>query len=98
MEALTKCMGDPSNGSDGSPTTTALVATTVAATIALVSLSRYALWPRKQRIIRGPLTTSLPRIPQAERAGITYKHDHFPGGRDVETPVSLFLNYCLCLI
>ncbi|KXJ95310.1 Alpha/Beta hydrolase protein [Microdochium bolleyi] len=56
------------------------------ATIALLSLSRYALWPQRERIIRGPVSTAFPRISKAERDMIIYKHDHFPGGRDVETP------------
>ncbi|KAJ1331546.1 2-hydroxy-6-oxonona-2,4-dienedioate hydrolase [Microdochium nivale] len=85
MEALSKCMGGPSDGQT-TTTTTTLVATTVVATIALLSLSRHVLWPQRQRIIRGPVSTAFPRIPKAERDKIIYKHDHFPGGRDVETP------------
>ncbi|KAI1500064.1 Alpha/Beta hydrolase protein [Biscogniauxia marginata] len=84
MESISKYLaapGEPVNQS------TAVIATTAAVSaVALFSLARFALWPRKPRVIRGPLTTSVPRLSEAERAAIPYRTDHFPGARDVETP------------
>ncbi|KAI0424147.1 Alpha/Beta hydrolase protein [Xylaria sp. FL1042] len=67
-------------------TTPVVVATTVATTLALASLTRFALWPRKPQIIPGALTTSVPRLSEDELAKATYRPDHFPGARDVVTP------------
>ncbi|KAI5927744.1 Alpha/Beta hydrolase protein [Camillea tinctor] len=85
MESISKCLasGPPGEATDKSK---AIIATTVVTTVALLSLARISLWPRKSEIIRGPLTTSVPRLSEAERAAIPYQPDHFPGARDVETP------------
>lgn len=68
--------------------TMAIVATTVVATISALSLARYALYPTRKPVIPGPLTTSLPKLPKAELEKVPYQPDHFPGARDVVTPVS----------
>ncbi|KAI1820332.1 Alpha/Beta hydrolase protein [Xylaria intraflava] len=64
----------------------AIVATTVVTTLTLTSLMRYALRTRKPQIIRGALTTSVPRMSKEERAKIPYPSDEIPGARDVVTP------------
>ncbi|KAI0383864.1 alpha/beta-hydrolase [Hypomontagnella monticulosa] len=81
MEAISKCFEAP-----GEPQSTAVIATTVATTIALISLARYALWPRKRAIIPGPLTTSIHKLSKTEIAKLSYSLDTFPGARDVVTP------------
>ncbi|KAI0176232.1 alpha/beta-hydrolase [Hypoxylon sp. FL1284] len=81
MEAISKCLDSP----EGSRST-ALIATTVVTTVTLISLARYALWPTKRAIIPGPLTTRFPKLSKAEIDKIPYKHDLFPGARDVVTP------------
>ncbi|KAI8946072.1 Alpha/Beta hydrolase protein [Xylaria longipes] len=81
METVAKCFSSP-----GESTTTAVVATTVVTTLALASLTRFVLWPRKPQIIPGALTTSVPRLSKEELAKAAYRTDHFPGARDVVTP------------
>jgi pimeloyl-ACP methyl ester carboxylesterase len=67
--------------------TAAVIATTAAATVALSSLLRIALYPRHPQILRGPLKTVIPTLSDAELAALDYTPDAFPGARDVETPV-----------
>ncbi|KAI3328913.1 alpha/beta-hydrolase [Xylariaceae sp. AK1471] len=81
MDSVTKCLNSPSES-----TAIAVVATTVVTTLALVSFTRLALWPRKRQIIRGALTTSVPKLSEEELAKVAYRPDHFPGARDVVTP------------
>ncbi|OTB06627.1 hypothetical protein M426DRAFT_105080 [Hypoxylon sp. CI-4A] len=81
METISKCLEAPAESQS-----TAVIATTVAATVALASLARVALWPKKQAVIPGPLTTALPKLSEAEIAKIPYSPDTFPGARDVVTP------------
>ncbi|KAI8966029.1 alpha/beta-hydrolase [Daldinia sp. FL1419] len=86
MEAIASmCLGPPTESGFGSGST-AIIATTVATTVALISLARFTLWPEKPAVIPGPLTTSLPRLSQAARSEIPYQPDAFPGARDVVTP------------
>ncbi|KAI1459034.1 alpha/beta-hydrolase [Annulohypoxylon moriforme] len=65
---------------------TAVIATTVAVTVALTSLVRLALWPEKQAVIPGPLSTGFRKLSKAELARVPYSPDTFPGARDVVTP------------
>ncbi|KAI1307762.1 Alpha/Beta hydrolase protein [Xylaria venustula] len=81
MDTVAKCFSSPSES-----TTTAVVATTVITTLALASLTRFALWPHKPQIIPGALTTSVPKLSKDELAKTAYRTDHFPGARDVVTP------------
>ncbi|KAI0600175.1 Alpha/Beta hydrolase protein [Biscogniauxia sp. FL1348] len=85
MESISKCLAAAAPG-EATDKSNAIIATTVVTTVALLSLARFSLWPRKPEIIRGPLTTSVPRMSEAERAAIPYQPGHFPGARDVETP------------
>ncbi|KAI1481654.1 alpha/beta-hydrolase [Daldinia eschscholtzii] len=86
MEAVASmCFGPPAGSGSGSGST-AVIATTVVTTVALVTLARRALWPEKRAIIPGPLTTTLPKFSQAALAEIPYQPDAFPGARDVITP------------
>ncbi|KAI1810257.1 Alpha/Beta hydrolase protein [Poronia punctata] len=81
MDPVSKCLGSPSESTSG-----AVVATTVVTTLAVVSLARFALWPRKRPIIRGALTACIPYLSKDEITKIPYLPDEFPGARDVETP------------
>ncbi|KAI1208865.1 alpha/beta-hydrolase [Annulohypoxylon truncatum] len=65
---------------------TAIIATTVAVTVALTSLAQFALWSEKRAVIPGPLSTGLHKLSKAELAQIPYSPDTFPGARDVVTP------------
>ena len=70
------------------PSTTAvLVTSTALATATLLVLARATLWPRRQKVLRGPLRTVIPRASPAELGALVYQPDEFPGARDVETPV-----------
>jgi hypothetical protein len=73
--------------SDGETSTAVVVATTAVATISVLALSRYALWPSRPKIIKGPLQSVIPRLSRLELQAVDYRPDHFPGARDVETPV-----------
>ncbi|UNI14454.1 hypothetical protein JDV02_001083 [Purpureocillium takamizusanense] len=68
------------------PSATVLVTTTAIATASLLVLARATLWPRKQRVLRSPLRTVLPRASSEELQGLVYRPDEFPGARDVDTP------------
>ena len=71
------------------PSSTAFVVTTTAvATATLFVAAKAALWPRRQKTLRGPLKTIIPRYAKAELAELAYQPDQFPGAKDVETPVS----------
>lgn len=70
--------------------TRAIIGTTVVTTIALFSLARWALDPKRRSVIHGPLKTAVPFMSEKEMEICTYKPDAFPGGRDVATPVSFF--------
>ncbi|KAI1661364.1 alpha/beta-hydrolase [Daldinia decipiens] len=86
MEAIASmCLGPPTESGAGSGST-AVIATSVVTTVALISLARFTLWPEKRAVIPGPLTTSLPKLSQAARSEIPYQPDAFPGARDVVTP------------
>ncbi|KAI5866887.1 alpha/beta-hydrolase [Durotheca rogersii] len=81
METVSRCFGGPAESRS-----TAVVATTVVTTVALLSLARLALWPKKQAVILGPLRTSIPRLSKAEIDEVPYPPGAFPGARDVSTP------------
>ncbi len=67
--------------------TAVIVATTVLAAIPLVYFIRALLNPLRPSVLLSPLKTLLPRMPAEERAAMPYGPDHFPGSRDVQTPV-----------
>ncbi|KAI2629790.1 alpha/beta-hydrolase [Hypoxylon sp. NC1633] len=81
MEAWSKCFDGPVASSS-----TVVIATTVATTVALISLARFTLWPRKRAVIPGPLTTTFTKLSKAELDRVPYSPDTFPGARDVATP------------
>jgi hypothetical protein len=87
MDPVGKCLS-----SSTKPSSIAAVATAVVTTVAIVSLTRLALWPRKRAVIRGALTTSIPKLSADEIAKTAYRPDDFPGARDVDTPVRLVLS------
>ena len=63
------------------------VVTTFAVTVSLVSFLNYTLWPKRPKIIEGPLHSVVARLPKHELDKLNYKPDAFPGARDVSTPV-----------
>ncbi|KAK4658585.1 hypothetical protein QC762_0000090 [Podospora pseudocomata] len=54
-------------------------------TITLVILDKI-LYPPLPKLLRSPLKTVLPTLPEDELKNLEYKPDTFPGARDVETP------------
>ncbi|KAH8196875.1 hypothetical protein TruAng_008957 [Truncatella angustata] len=66
--------------------TVAIIVTTVVSTITLFAVTRWALNPRRQPILAGPLTTTIPKLSKEELAQVPYQPNHFPGARDVVTP------------
>ena len=87
MDSLSKCLEPPP--ALGGATSASAVLTTALATVAVLTLTRYALWPgSKPKVIRSPLTTLIPRLSAAEREALVYRTDYYPGARDVPTPVS----------
>lgn len=66
---------------------TAAIATTAAVvTASILILSREVLWPRWAKILRSPLK-KMTHMSKEETRDLVYQPDHFPGARDVETPV-----------
>lgn len=86
MDALGGCAAGDTTASGALPGSLA-----IATTLTVVGLSLYALLPSRPKFIRGPLTTKIPTMSEAEIAKVTYTPDHFPGARDVATPVRVFL-------
>ncbi|KAI1263055.1 alpha/beta-hydrolase [Xylariaceae sp. FL1019] len=81
MESAAQCLTAPVESA-----TSAAIATTAVATLGLLWMARRALWPQQQQIIKGALTTSIPKLSNDEIAQISYPPDYFPGARDVFTP------------
>lgn len=63
-----------------------LVGATVLATIAAITVSRRLFREEKVKIIKGPATTLLPKLTDAEKALLPYPPDALPGARDVDSP------------
>ncbi|TDZ12940.1 Serine hydrolase-like protein [Colletotrichum orbiculare MAFF 240422] len=68
------------------PRTAVIVATTVVTTLSLLSLARFALYPRWASAIPSPLQTTMSTLTHDEIKHLQYRPDHFPGARDVDTP------------
>lgn len=68
---------------------TILVGVTVLTTLAVITASRRIFREEKVKIIKGPVTTLLPKLTEAEKALLPYPPDALPGARDVESPVCL---------
>jgi hypothetical protein len=67
----------------------ALIGSSVATTLALVAITRYAFQSTPPKIIPSPRTTVLPRLSKQEQDALSYPPDVFPGARDVVSPVSI---------
>ncbi|CZR62610.1 related to alpha/beta hydrolase family protein [Phialocephala subalpina] len=63
-----------------------LVGITVLTTLAAITVSRFVFREEKVKIIKGPATTLLPKLTDAEKALLPYPPDALPGARDVESP------------
>ncbi len=71
---------------------TSTIVATVLGTLLAVKLSSYVFSEKNPRkMIRGPATTVLPNLSQAEREKLPHPPDVYPGGRDVESPVRLWM-------
>ncbi|TQN69192.1 Serine hydrolase-like protein [Colletotrichum shisoi] len=68
------------------PRTATIIATTVVATLSVLSLARLALYPKWGTAISNPLKTKIPTLEADEVKKLPYHPDSFPGARDVETP------------
>ncbi|KAF4632706.1 hypothetical protein G7Y89_g5414 [Cudoniella acicularis] len=63
-----------------------IIGSSVATTLAVVTLTRLALSSPPKTIIRGPTDTLLPKLSKEEQAELPYPPDVFPGSRDVVSP------------
>ncbi|RFU25248.1 hypothetical protein B7463_g11091, partial [Scytalidium lignicola] len=63
-----------------------LVVITVFTTLTAITVSRLIFREEKVKIIKGPATTLLPKLTDAEKALLPYPPDALPGARDVESP------------
>jgi len=68
---------------------TSTIVATALATVAAMTLSRFAFRQKKFKIIKSPAVTLLPNLSQAEKDALPYPPDAYPGGRDVDSPVCL---------
>ncbi|TVY83988.1 Serine hydrolase-like protein [Lachnellula suecica] len=77
----------------GSPRNFALIGSSVAGTLALVALTRYAFHSTPPKIIPSPRITVLPNLSKEEQNALAYPPDIFPGSRDVVSPYGTFRAY-----
>ncbi|KAH6671411.1 Alpha/Beta hydrolase protein [Halenospora varia] len=64
-----------------------IIGSSVATTLAVVTIARLALAPTPpKKIIRSPRETLLPKISKQGQGDLPYPPDVFPGARDVESP------------
>jgi hypothetical protein len=64
-----------------------IIGASVITTFAVLIISRRAFQGKQPKIIRSPRKTLLPKLNEAEIAGLLYPPDVLPGGRDVDSPV-----------
>ena len=73
----------------------ASVFTTLVATVALSRSSSQL--GAKEKIIKSPAATLLPKLTPAETEALPYPPDALPGGRDVDSPVRRSWHVCFDL-
>jgi hypothetical protein len=66
----------------------AVIISTVLATFVSIAISRLVFKEKKDKIIKSPVASLLPSLSQVEKDALPYPPDSFPGGRDVDSPVS----------
>jgi hypothetical protein len=54
-----------------------------------VTLLHFTTKKEKPKITKGPLSTLIPFLNEEEKSALPYPPDVFPGGRDIQSPVSL---------
>jgi hypothetical protein len=70
---------------------TYIIGASVLTTFAVLTVSRLAFQGKQRKIIRSPRETLLPTLTDAEIAELPYPPDVLPGGRYVDSPVSVTL-------
>lgn len=75
------------------PDAALVVTTTAVATAAVFVFAKATLWPRLPKVLDNPLKNVIPRTPPEKLAKLVYQPDQFPGARDVDTPVSAYLEW-----
>ncbi|TVY24882.1 Serine hydrolase-like protein [Lachnellula hyalina] len=75
------------------PRNLALVGTSVATTLALVAITRYAFHSAPPKTIPSPRTAVLLILSKEEQDALPYPPDAFPGARDVASPYGIFRAY-----
>ena len=88
MSRLTGLILQASQSTRETGLTSTIVATALA-TVAAMTLARFAFRQKKVKIIKSPAATLLPNLSQAEKDALPYPPDAYPGGRDVDSPVRL---------
>jgi hypothetical protein len=73
--------------SANSPTTPLLIG--VLTTLTAITVTKLVFRGEKLKVIKSPETTLLPKLSAAEIDALPYPPDALPGGRSVESPVSL---------
>jgi len=85
-DIVARYLGPPSERN-----TAFIVGASVVTTFAVLTVSRLAFQGKKEKILRSPRATLLPKLSEAEREALRYPPDVLPGGRDVNSPVCLGL-------
>jgi hypothetical protein len=81
--AISRLFGPPQQ----TPNVPLIVGTSVATTLAVVTVARLALQGKQQKIIKSPRYTLLPNLTEKEKDDLPYPPNLFPGARDVDSPV-----------
>lgn len=65
-----------------------MIGSSVATTLAVLTIARVALYSVPPKTIPSPLKTLLPKLSKNEQAELPYPPDVFPGARDINSPAS----------
>lgn len=65
-----------------------IVGSSVAATLAVITMAEIAFRPRRAKTIPSPRVTQLPKLSRTDIGKLPYPPDIFPGARDVSSPVN----------
>jgi hypothetical protein len=88
MSHLLDLISHPFKHNSSTSSTAVIIATTALTTLLSITLSRLVFKEKKVKIVKSPAATLLPHLSQAEKDALPYPPDAFPGGRDVDSPVS----------
>lgn len=73
------------------PRNLTLIGTSIATTIAFVTITKYAFYSSPPKVIPSPRETVLSRLSKKEQDALPYPPDVFPGARDVSSPVRCYM-------